>query len=71
MPSKDRTGNRFTGASMTRREAESIAGIMKRLRKIEAALKKREVYFPVVEKITQAERLLLEAVLESGRYSDL
>ena len=63
--------NRYTGADMTAREAQTLIGIMKKLRVLEKQMNARDIYAPTVKKLTDAEQLILSAILESGRANEI
>ena len=64
-------GNRYTGAQMTAREAQTIVGCMRKLRKLLTDMEKRSVFVGVTSRIEDAHEMLLDAIMSGNRSSEL
>ena len=64
-------GNRYTGARMTAREAQTLTGIMRKLRIMQLQMEQRGVWIGTTRHLIDAHDVLLSAILDAGRSAEL
>jgi hypothetical protein len=63
-------GNRYTGSRMTAREAQTLAGILKKMRVLERQMEARGLHYYTI-KLEEARNLIFWTVQDAGRGQEL
>jgi hypothetical protein len=64
-------GNRYTGANMTAREAQTLAGALRKITVVRKAMEKRQVFQFTVDQLKMAEQRIVNSIMKADRLDEL
>lgn len=64
-------GNRYTTVNMTAREAQTVAGCLRKLIVIRKAMQSRGVWVMTTDEMKKAEQALVDAIMKGDRLDEL
>ena len=64
-------GNRFTGANMTAREAQTLVGMLRKIRNMQVQMKNRGVYIGTRDRLDVVYQQLIDTILTGDRLDEI